>query len=116
MSFKDYIKEQEELVILNKENDKKEKIADLIRSMEDLNDEKFHDFAVNELGMEESEAEALVYKMLRDFLLAGDKDEDAIPDAIDDEIAIDDEVAADDEVAVDDAGEEEFADVDVEEV
>jgi len=92
MSFKDYIKEQEDLIVLDQEKTKKQKIADLIRTMEDINDEKFHDFAVNELGMEEAEAEALVYKMLRDFLLTNDNDEDGIPD----DLEIGDEFATDD--------------------
>ena len=83
MSFKEYVKEQEELVVLDQEKSKKQKIADLIRSMEDLNDEKFRGFAKDELGMEDAESEALVYKMLRDFLLASDANEDGIPDALD---------------------------------
>jgi len=72
MSFKKYVKEQEDLVIVNQEKSKKQKVADLIRTMEELNNEKFRDFAVNELGLEDAEAETIVYKMLRDFLLAGE--------------------------------------------
>ena len=80
MSFKQYVKEQEELLMLSQETSKREKIADLIRTMEDINNEKLRDFAINELGMSEEEAEALVYKMLRDYLLAGDKEETIVPD------------------------------------
>ena len=80
MSFKEYIKEQEELQILDQEKTKKQKLADFFRSMEDLNDDKFREFAVNELGMEEEEAETIVYKMLRDFLLKNDEDGDGVPD------------------------------------
>ena len=80
MSFKEYIKEQEELQILDQEQTKKQKLADFFRTMEDLNDDKFRAFASDELGMEEDEAETIVYKMLRDFLLKDDKDEDGIPD------------------------------------
>ena len=100
--------------------------------MEDLNDEKFRGFAKEELGMEDAESEALVYKMLRDFLLASDSATDEI-DAVGD-IAIDDievggiddidDVAGDIEdvtgVDVDVAETEEdateFADLDVEEL
>lgn len=82
MSFTAYLKEQEELKVKELELSKKEKVADFIRTIEDLSDSKFHDFAVKELGMEEDEAETIVYKMLRDFLLAGDKDEDGIPDEL----------------------------------
>ena len=63
-SFQSYIKEQEELAIVKVEEDKKQKLADFIRKIDDLNDEKFHTFAVDELGMSEDEAESLVYKML----------------------------------------------------
>lgn len=132
MSFKEYVKEQEELVVLDQEKSKKQKVADLIRTMEDLNDEKFRGFAKEELGMEEPEAEALVYKMLRDFLLAGDKDEDGIPDALDGEggeelgdldglgglEALGDiEIGGEDEeIPAEDEEEEEFANIDVTEV
>ena len=79
-TFTDYIKEQEELQILNAEKTKKEKLADFIRTIEDLNDEKFKAFAVDELGMEDAEAETLAYKMLKAFLLANDQDGDGEPD------------------------------------
>jgi hypothetical protein len=120
MSFKNYVKEQEELVILDQEKTKKQKVADLIRTMEDLNDEKFRGFAKDELGMEEAEAEALVYKMLRDFLLAGDKDEDGIPDGIEDldldadALDIDDVELDVDELPV--VGDEEEDDIEITEV
>ena len=138
MSFKDYVKEQEDLVILDQEKTKKQKVADLIRTMEDLNDEKFRGFAKEELGMEDAESEALVYKMLRDFLLASDSATDEI-DAVGD-IGIDDitvggiddidDVAGDiedvtgvdvdvEEVptdVVDDEDDAEFADIDVEDI
>lgn len=93
MSFKDYVKEMEDLEITQAEDDRKAKIADFIRTIEDLNDEKFHSFAIDELGMDENEAEVVVYKMLRDFLLSGDKDEDGIPDDLlggdEDEVEVD---------------------------
>ena len=83
MSFKDYIKEQEELAIVQVEQGNKEKLVDFLKTIEELNDTKFHNFAIEELGMEEAEAETIVYKMLRDFLLKHDKDGDGIPDGLD---------------------------------
>jgi len=100
MSFKQYVKEQEELLMLSQETSKREQIADLIRTMEDINNEKLRDFAISELGMSEEEAEALVYKMLRDYLLASDKEETIVPDE-DDLGSID---------AIDIGGEDDFED------
>jgi len=86
MSLMQYMKEQEELVILQKDNENKTKLADFIRTIDDLNDERFKEFAIDELGMSEDEAETIVFKMLKDFLLTNDKDEDGIPDdLLDDE-------------------------------
>jgi len=137
MSFKDYVKEQEELVVLDQEKTKKQKVADLIRTMEDLNDEKFRGFAKEELGMEDAESEALVYKMLRDFLLASDAVEEPAMGGLDDvssvvdvdnvdDIGVDD-VAGDiedltgvevdvEEIPTDDEDDAEFADLDVEDL
>ena len=72
MSFKNYLKEQEELQIVQAEEDSKSKLVNFIKTIENLNDEKFRQFAVDELGMTSDEAETVVYKMLRDFLLTND--------------------------------------------
>ena len=85
-SFQKYLKEQEELALVKVEEDKRQKLADFIRKIDDLNDEKFHRFAIEELGMEEPEAETLAYKMLKAFLLANDKNQDGIPDTGVDEL------------------------------
>jgi hypothetical protein len=79
VSFKGYLKEQEELAIVKVEEDKKQKMADFIRKIDDLNDEKFHKFAVDELGMDPDEAETLAYKMLKAFLLKAEEEPDIIP-------------------------------------
>ena len=80
MSFKEYLQEQEDLIVVQAEADKKEKLANFIRTVEKLNDEAFHAFAKEELGMEEDEAETLAYKMLKAFLTTNDENEDGIPD------------------------------------
>jgi len=112
MSFKEYIREQEELKLLDQEKTKKQKLADFFRSMQDLNDEKFHEFATDELGMDEEEAETIVYKMLRDFLLKNDENEDGIPDDIEDELLGDTDEVLDDlddnDEVLDDLGEAEL--------
>jgi len=72
MSFKKYLREQEEVAILKVENDKKSKLVDFIKTIDDLNDSKFKEFAVSELGMTDDEADTVVFKMLKDFLLKGD--------------------------------------------
>ena len=82
-SFKQYMKELEELEIAKVEDNKNTKLADFIRTIEDLNDEKFRRFATDELGMSEEEAESIVYKMLRDFLLKFDKNENGEADDLD---------------------------------
>ena len=82
MSFKGYLKEQEELAIVKVEEDKKQKLADFIRKIDDLNDEKFHKFAVDELGMSEDEAETLAYKMLKAFLLKAETEPEIVPDEL----------------------------------
>ena len=82
ISFKNYIKEQEELAIVKVEEDKKQKLADFIRKIEDLNDEKFHKFAIEELGMSEPEAETLAYKMLKAFLLKAEEEPEIVPDEL----------------------------------
>lgn len=98
MSFKDYLNEQEELVVVQAEDERNTKLADFIKTMDDLNDEKFHDFAVNELGMGESEAETLVYQMLKKFLVAHDEDGDGIPDELGGEEDLEGEGSVDDEI------------------
>jgi len=82
-SFQSYIKEQEELAIVKVEEDKKQKLADFIRKIDDLNDEKFHRFAIDELGMSEPEAETLAYKMLKAFLLKAEDEPAIVPDELD---------------------------------
>ena len=82
-TFKDYLKEQEELTILSAEKDKKEKLVSLFRDMEDLNNDKFREFAINEIGLSEEEADTIVFKMLRDFLLKDAESE--VSDELDDE-------------------------------
>jgi hypothetical protein len=82
-SFQSYIKEQEELAIVKVEEDKKQKLADFIRKIDDLNDEKFHAFAVDELGMSEDEAETLAYKMLKAVLLKAEAEPEIVPDELD---------------------------------
>jgi len=82
MSFKGYLKEQEELAIVKVEEDKKQKMADFIRKIDDLNDEKFHKFAVEELGMDPDEAETLAYKMLKAFLLKAETEPEIVPDEL----------------------------------
>jgi hypothetical protein len=79
ISFKGYLKEQEELAIVKVEEDKKQKMADFIRKIDDLNDEKFHKFAVEELGMDPDEAETLAYKMLKAFLLKAEDEPEIVP-------------------------------------
>lgn len=79
ISFKGYIKEQEELALVKVEEDKKQKLADFIRKIDDLNDEKFHKFAIDELGMSEPEAETLAYKMLKAFLLKAEDEPSIVP-------------------------------------
>jgi len=69
MTFSSYLKEQEVIAIQQEESNKMEQVADFFRTMEDLNDDKFRNFAVNDLGLSEEESETIVYKMLRDFLL-----------------------------------------------
>ena len=113
MSFTEYLKEQEELQIVQAEEGRKEKLADFVKTIEDLNDEKFRAFAIDELGMEEAEAEVVVYKMLRDFLLAGDKDGDGEPDELGAELELggeDDLEGIDTELSVDDVEVEEACD------
>ena len=103
MSLMQYMKEQEELVILQKDDENKTKLADFIRTIDDLNDDRFKEFATDELGMSEDEAETIVFKMLKDFLLTNDKDEDGIPDdLLDDELGEEPDVESD--VESDDGG------------
>lgn len=109
MSFTQFLNEMEEERVRELELSKKEKVADFIRTIEGLTDEKFRDFAVNELGMDDTEADTIVYKMLRDFLLAGDKDEDGIPDELqgDEEGGLGDEIAdVDEKLPSDELGDE----------
>ncbi len=65
-SFKNYLKEQEELEIIQGETEQRNKIVDLIKSIEKFND------AAKELGKDEGEAEQLIYDMLRDYLAKED--------------------------------------------
>jgi len=101
MGFKQYLKEQEEQALISYENDKKSKLIDFVKTMDELNTDQFKDFAVNELGMTEDEAEVAVYRMLRDFLLAGEKEEpmDTAIDLVGDETELD---VADDALVSDD--------------
>ncbi len=108
MSLKEYMREQEELKILDQEQTKKQKLADFFRTMQDLNDEKFKEFATNELGMDEEEAETIVFKMLRDFLLKNDEDEDGVPDDIGDALLGDGDDEGEEDGMLDDLGEAEL--------
>ena len=101
MSFQEYLKEQDELMIIQADDERKSKISDFVKTIEDLNDEKFKDFAVNELGMSEDEAQVVVYKMLRDFILSNDKDGDGEPDGDEIDIDVDIEDDMDDDIDVD---------------
>ncbi len=128
MSFSEYVKEQEELQILDQENSKRSKLADFLKTIDDLNDEKFKAFAMDELGMDGGEAEAVVYKMLRDFLntpapeapmgdelggeLGGEFGDDAEVVAID--LDGGDELGGEEELDVELGGEEEPIDAEVE--
>ena len=98
MSFKKFLKECGELEALKVEEDKNTQLVDYIKQIEELNNDTFRDFAVNTLGMTEDEADTVVYKMLRDYLLKDEADsalEDELPLDIDaEEIDGDEEVIA----------------------
>jgi len=114
MSFKKYIKEYEELEIETQENDKLNKIAEFIRSVEDLNNDKFRSFAIDELGMDDTEADTVIYKMLRDFVLSSTDD---ISDDVEAEISDSDEEEFGSNIDIDSIDDEEVEDdidVDVE--
>lgn len=101
MGFKQYLKEQEEQELLTYENDKKAKLIDFVKTMDELNTDQFKEFAMSELGMTADEADVAVYKMLRDFLLAGEKQEPEVDvsviDITDEEPSIGDDVFSDEE-------------------
>jgi len=77
MNFKQYLKEHDEIELVKTEDDKKTRLTDFIRTIDELNNDKFKEFATNELGMDGMEAETIVYKMLKDFLLKNDNSENA---------------------------------------
>lgn len=121
MSFKGYLKEQEELAIVKVEEDKKQKLADFIRKIDDLNDEKFHTFAVDELGMSEDEAETLAYKMLKAFLLKAEAEPEIVPDELgldlgdaEGEEGLGDDLAGEEDIMSAIGGEEEILDTEEE--
>ena len=72
MSFKSFLREQEEAAIAQIEMEKNNRIVDALKTIEDLNSDKFKTFAVSELGMSPEEADTVVYKMLRSYLLKDD--------------------------------------------
>lgn len=74
MSFKQYIKEQEEQEIVNQEQEIKDKISDFFKNTEDLTSEKFNEFVETELDMDEEAAEEIVFNMLRDMLLSNESE------------------------------------------
>ena len=80
MSFTKYLREMEDLEISKIEMEKNSKLVDFIKTIDDLNSEAFVNFAINDLGMTPEEADTVVFKMLKSFLLTNDKDGNGIPD------------------------------------